>query len=105
MSQKDLDRHTLTFEQVPTANRTNSLSRYYSLFYSLNTTYEDEMDDELVKTQKKLHDLKGSISKQSRDNFLLEKDLRFLDSRIALLIENRKSLDDVYIIFKFMLSV
>ncbi|CEG72376.1 hypothetical protein RMATCC62417_07945 [Rhizopus microsporus] len=94
MSQKDLDRHTLTFEQVSTAKKANSLSRYYSLFYSLNMTYEDEMDDELVKTQKRLHELKSSISKQSRANFLLEKDVRFLDSRIALLIENRKSLDD-----------
>lgn len=32
---------------------------------------------------------------QSKNNFLLERDVRSLDSRIALLIQNRMAMDDV----------
>lgn len=32
---------------------------------------------------------------QSKNNFLLERDVRHLDSRIALLIQNRMALDEV----------
>ncbi len=38
--------------------------------------------------QEVLH-LKNQISHQSRNNFKLEKDLRFLDSKIALLINHK----------------
>ena len=38
--------------------------------------------------QKRLRDLKGKISAQSKKNFVLERDVRYLDSRIALLIQN-----------------
>ena len=38
--------------------------------------------------QKRLRDLKGKISSQSKRNFVLERDVRYLDSRIALLIQN-----------------
>lgn len=39
--------------------------------------------------QKRLRDLKARISAQSKKNFILERDVRYLDSRIALLIQNR----------------
>lgn len=45
--------------------------------------------------QKSLRDLKSKISSQSKKNFVLEKDVRYLDSRIALLIQNRMALEEV----------
>ncbi|CAL1716733.1 unnamed protein product [Somion occarium] len=44
--------------------------------------------------QKRLRDLKSKISAQSKRNFVLERDVRFLDSRIGLLIQNRMALDE-----------
>lgn len=40
-----------------------------------------------------LHDTKARISEQSKRNFMLERDVRYLDTRIGLLIANRKALD------------
>jgi Ras GTPase-activating-like protein IQGAP2/3 len=45
--------------------------------------------------QKVLRELKAKISSQSKKNFVLEKDVRYLDSRIALLIQNRMALEEV----------
>jgi hypothetical protein len=45
--------------------------------------------------QKRLRDLKAKISSQSKKNFVLERDVRYLDSRIALLIQNRMAADEV----------
>ena len=45
--------------------------------------------------QKTLRELKAKISSQSKKNFVLEKDVRYLDSRIALLIQNRMALEEV----------
>ncbi|PAV16044.1 Ras GTPase-activating [Pyrrhoderma noxium] len=53
-----------------------------------------EVQDELARAQKRLRDLKGRISAQSKRNFVLERDVRYLDSRIALLIQNRMALDE-----------
>ena len=39
--------------------------------------------------------MKGKISSQSKKNFVLEKDVRYLDSRIALLVQNRMALEEV----------
>lgn len=39
--------------------------------------------------------MKNKISAQSKKNFVLEKDVRYLDSRIALLIQNRMALEEV----------
>lgn len=47
------------------------------------------------KALSQLDELKSKISTQSKRNFLLEKDVRYLDSRIALLIQNRMALDEV----------
>jgi hypothetical protein len=50
----------------------------------------------LIRTaQKILRELKAKISSQSKKNFVLEKDVRYLDSRIALLIQNRMALEEV----------
>merc|ERR1712000_724504 len=53
-----------------------------------------QIEDELAKAQKVLRDLKSKISSQSKKNFVLEKDVRYLDSRIALLIQNRMALEE-----------
>jgi Ras GTPase-activating-like protein IQGAP2/3 len=58
-----------------------------------------------VKTaQKRLRDLKGKISAQSKKNFVLERDVRYLDSRIALLIQNRMALDEVSLFLSLLLG-
>ncbi|GAA5813572.1 hypothetical protein MFLAVUS_007055 [Mucor flavus] len=79
-----------------TANiKKNSIRQYsYSAFYSLATEQDNEIEDELAQVQRILRDLKSNISLQSKNNFLLERDVRFLDSRIALLIQNRMALDE-----------
>ncbi|KAI8368200.1 Rho GTPase activation protein [Radiomyces spectabilis] len=53
-----------------------------------------EVDDDLAQAQRNLRELKTKISAQSKKNFMLERDVRFLDSRIALLIQNRMALDE-----------
>ncbi|KAI9685029.1 MAG: glyceraldehyde-3-phosphate dehydrogenase 1 [Bathelium mastoideum] len=55
---------------------------------------ELEIEDDLAKAQKTLRELKAKISSQSKKNFVLEKDVRYLDSRIALLIQNRMALEE-----------
>jgi Ras GTPase-activating-like protein IQGAP2/3 len=53
-----------------------------------------EVEDDLARAQKRLRDLKARISTQSKKNFVLERDVRYLDQRIALLIQNRMALDE-----------
>ncbi|KAE8146455.1 Rho GTPase activation protein [Aspergillus avenaceus] len=53
-----------------------------------------EISDDLARAQKYLRELKSKISSQSKKNFVLEKDVRYLDSRIALLIQNRMALEE-----------
>lgn len=55
--------------------------------------------------QKTLRELKSNISSQSKKNFVLEKDVRYLDSRIALLIQNRMALEEVCHFILFRLGV
>ncbi|KAI9822120.1 MAG: glyceraldehyde-3-phosphate dehydrogenase 1 [Thelocarpon impressellum] len=73
-------------------------SKRYSvtaLYMSMSANERDgEIDDDLAKAQKTLRDLKTKISSQSKKNFVLEKDVRYLDSRIALLIQNRIALEE-----------
>ncbi|KAG5513590.1 hypothetical protein PMAC_001022 [Pneumocystis sp. 'macacae'] len=54
----------------------------------------ENIDDELNQAQRYLKKLKSRISEQSKKNFVLERDVRYLDSRIALLIQNRMALDE-----------
>ncbi|RYP42681.1 hypothetical protein DL767_000050 [Monosporascus sp. MG133] len=69
-----------------------SMSALY-MSMSANET-ELEIEDDLAKAQKVLRELKAKISSQSKKNFVLEKDVRYLDSRIALLIQNRMALEE-----------
>ncbi|KAI9296132.1 putative ras GTPase-activating protein sar1 [Neoconidiobolus thromboides FSU 785] len=66
-----------------------------SAYYSMAAEHDSEVNDDLAKAQKELSDLKGRISAQSKKNFVLERDVRYLDGRIALLIQNRMALDEV----------
>ncbi len=67
-----------------------------ALYVSMSAKEKDlEISDELAKVQRTLRDLKARISSQSKKNFVLEKDVRYLDSRIALLIANRMALEEV----------
>ncbi|KAI9877313.1 MAG: glyceraldehyde-3-phosphate dehydrogenase 1 [Pleopsidium flavum] len=68
---------------------------YTAVYMSMSAKEKDlEIDDDLAKAQKTLRDLKAKISSQSKKNFVLEKDVRYLDSRIALLIQNRMALEE-----------
>ncbi|OCL02788.1 Rho GTPase activation protein [Glonium stellatum] len=73
-------------------------SKRYSvtaLYLSMSAKEKDlEIEDDLAKAQKALRELKAKISSQSKKNFVLEKDVRYLDSRIALLIQNRMALEE-----------
>lgn len=57
-----------------------------------STTHTDQANRQPA--QKQLGDLKAQISAQSKKNFVLDKDVRYLDSRIALLIQNRIALEE-----------
>ncbi|EEH37481.2 GTPase-activating protein [Paracoccidioides lutzii Pb01] len=66
-----------------------------ALYLSMSAKEKDlEISDDLAKAQRTLRELKSKISSQSKKNFVLEKDVRYLDSRIALLIQNRMALEE-----------
>ncbi|KAJ5239878.1 hypothetical protein N7468_004497 [Penicillium chermesinum] len=66
-----------------------------ALYLSMSAKDRDlEISDDLARAQKYLRELKSKISTQSKKNFVLEKDVRYLDSRIALLIQNRMALEE-----------
>ncbi|KAJ1543220.1 glyceraldehyde-3-phosphate dehydrogenase 1 [Nowakowskiella sp. JEL0078] len=82
--------------QQPAASQFDSIDKRYSVaaLWSMAAEHDVEVDDDLTKAQRKLRDLKTKISSQSKKNFVLERDVRYLDSRIALLIQNRMALDE-----------
>lgn len=55
--------------------------------------------------QRRLRELKTKISTQSKKNFMRERDVRFLDARIGLLIQNRMALDEVSFLLLFFSHV
>ena len=66
-----------------------------ALYVSMSAKEKDlEISDDLARAQRTLRDFKAKISTQSKKNFVLEKDVRYLDSRIALLIQNRMALEE-----------
>ncbi|KAK8236725.1 Rho GTPase activation protein [Phyllosticta capitalensis] len=79
-------------------SRSMRQSKRYSvtaLYLSMSAKEKDlEIEDDLARAQKNLRELKSRISTQSKKNFVLEKDVRYLDSRIALLIQNRMALEE-----------
>lgn len=64
------------------------------LSMTANDDKDLEITDDLARASKNLRDLKTKISSQSKRNFMLEKDVRYFDSRIALLVSNRMALED-----------
>ncbi|KAI9361280.1 Rho GTPase activation protein [Zopfochytrium polystomum] len=75
---------------APSPASATSDKRYsVAALWSMAAENDIEVDDELTKAQRKLREIKSRISSQSKKNFLLERDVRYLDSRIALLIQNR----------------
>ncbi|BGO94213.1 hypothetical protein NBRC10512_006847 [Rhodotorula toruloides] len=76
------------------ATTNNRSTNRYSALQSLIADQDTDIEDELARAQKRLRDLKARISAQSKKNFVLERDVRYLDSRIALLIQNRMALDE-----------
>ncbi|KAF8992830.1 ras GTPase-activating protein [Cyathus striatus] len=75
---------------------TNRNTNRYSVtaLFSMAAEQDVEVEDDLARAQKRLRDLKTKISAQSKKNFVLERDVRYLDSRIALLIQNRMAADE-----------
>ncbi|KAH7098113.1 Rho GTPase activation protein [Auriculariales sp. MPI-PUGE-AT-0066] len=82
----------------PTASnrRSNRNTNRYSVnhLFSMRAEQDVEIEDDLARAQKRLRELKARISAQSKKNFVFERDVRYLDSRIALLIQNRMALDE-----------
>ncbi|KAL7418680.1 RasGAP protein [Cryptotrichosporon argae] len=87
---------TPTSVPSPTRRYTNRMTNRYSVnaMYSLAAEQDVEVEDELARAQKRLRDLKARISSQSKKNFVLERDVRYLDARIGLLIQNRMAADE-----------
>ncbi|KAH0194520.1 ras GTPase activator, partial [Aureobasidium melanogenum] len=79
----------------PWSTRTSKRYSMTALYLSMNANPRElEIEDDLARAQKVLRDLKSKISSQSKKNFVLEKDVRYLDSRIALLVQNRMALEE-----------
>ncbi|KAF9514931.1 hypothetical protein BS47DRAFT_1484790 [Hydnum rufescens UP504] len=75
---------------------TNRNTNRYSVtaLFSMAAEQDVEVEDDLARAQKRLRELKSRISAQSKKNFVLDRDVRYLDTRIALLIQNRMALDE-----------
>ncbi|CAG8626544.1 324_t:CDS:10, partial [Acaulospora morrowiae] len=82
--------------RATTSTTVSRTSKRYSVtaLYSMAAEQDVEVEDDLARAQKRLRELKSRISAQSKKNFVLERDVRYLDSRIALLIQNRMALDE-----------
>ncbi|KAI0293742.1 ras GTPase-activating protein [Russula brevipes] len=92
-----------SFSESPSSSATMSSRRLtnrntnrYSVtaLFSMAAEQDVEIEDDLARAQKRLRDFKARISTQSKKNFVLERDVRYLDQRIALLIQNRMALDE-----------
>lgn len=87
--------NTFTSHDGARSLRQSKRASVTALLVSMNAKDKDlEISDDLARAQKALRDLKSKISMQSKKNFVLEKDVRYLDSRIALLIQNRMALEE-----------
>ncbi|EJD49780.1 Rho GTPase activation protein [Auricularia subglabra TFB-10046 SS5] len=85
-----------TIERDASNRRSNRNTNRYSVnhLFSMRAEQDVEIEDDLARAQKRLRELKARISAQSKKNFVFERDVRYLDSRIALLIQNRMALDE-----------
>ncbi|KAJ1674458.1 RasGAP protein, partial [Spiromyces aspiralis] len=66
-----------------------------SAFFSMVAEQDEEAQDELGQAQRELRELKAHISIQSKVNYSLEKDVRWMDGRIATIIHDRMAAEDV----------
>ncbi|KJE90272.1 ras GTPase-activating protein [Capsaspora owczarzaki ATCC 30864] len=72
--------------------RASVLHKDLNAMWNQASVESNEMNDP---PQGALDELKRKISVQSKKNFALERDVRYLDSRIALLINHRVSVDEL----------
>lgn len=72
-------------------------TRTYSVhsIFKIIKGQDQEKGDELASLQKSLYELKREIALQSKRNFTLERDIRNLDKKIALLIRNRITIEEI----------
>ena len=67
-----------------------------SAFFSMVAEKDEEAQDELrASPRRQLRELKAKSSLQSKVNYSLEKDVRWMDSRIASIIHDRMAAEDV----------
>ncbi|THU93572.1 hypothetical protein K435DRAFT_861414 [Dendrothele bispora CBS 962.96] len=69
----------------------------YSVIALFSMVAEQDVEVEIWPEvpHKRLRDLNGKISTQSKKNFVLERDVFYLDSQIPLLIQNKMALSEV----------
>ena len=75
--------------------RDNTVRYSVSSLFQIIRDQDNEKGDVLAKRQKELYDLKREISQGSKKNYHLEKEITQLDNKIALLIKNRITLEEV----------
>ncbi|KAL2312704.1 GTPase-activating protein [Schizosaccharomyces pombe] len=87
---------TLSSSVLPQTNRLSLLRNREStsVLYTIDLDMESDVEDAFFHLDRELHDLKQQISSQSKQNFVLERDVRYLDSKIALLIQNRMAQEE-----------
>ncbi|KAL6058637.1 Ras GTPase-activating protein [Balamuthia mandrillaris] len=75
----------------------DSRGRTYSVhsLFKIIKGQDQEKGDELAHFQKMLYEMKRDIAIMSKKNFTLERDIRNLDRKIALLIRNRISIEEI----------
>jgi len=76
-------------------NRVSALRYSVSSLVKVIKEQDEEKGDVLAANHKALYDLKREISVCSKKNFYLERDINNLDQKIALLIRNRITLEEV----------
>ncbi|PKI82801.1 RasGAP protein [Malassezia vespertilionis] len=64
------------------------------MLYTRAAQRDTDVNDDLAQVQLRLQRLKSAISSQSKANFLYERDVRYLDGRIGLLIADRIAADE-----------
>ncbi|KYQ91046.1 RasGTPase-activating protein [Tieghemostelium lacteum] len=80
---------------MSSSNLSNQGAAMGSDLFDVITQQDQVKGDVLAKNQKLLFDLKREISLSSKNNFTLDRDVKIIDKKIALLVKNRISLEDV----------
>ena len=80
---------------MPLIHSETAMPPYFEPSIEWSRGIDPRHESMLKGVQEELEDLKLEITSQSKRNFVLEKDVRYLDSRIALLIANRMTPRDI----------